>query len=161
MDDARQGPGLQHCAMTESRHSGGGFVVVTGTSTGIGAATVSRLARLGFRVFAGVRHAEDAESARSSAKAAIDGKPFAGVSVSRRCCEGNLGDIRKLGEQAGGTWTGSTHFVSDGNLVPLPRPNLKADDAEGAKRDADELADKVLGGSPAAAASSVGKRGDR
>jgi hypothetical protein len=119
---------------------------------------VSRLARLGFT---GVRRAEDAESARSSAKAAIDGKPFAGVPVSRRYHEGNLGDITKLGEQAGGTWTGSTHFVSDGNLVPLPRPNVKADDAEGAKRYADEPADKVSGGSPVAAASSVGGRGDR
>jgi NADP-dependent 3-hydroxy acid dehydrogenase YdfG len=43
-----------------------GFVVVTGPSTGIGAATVSRLAGQGFRVFAGVRRAEDAESARSA-----------------------------------------------------------------------------------------------
>jgi hypothetical protein len=51
--------------------------------------------------------------------------------------------------------------VSDGNVGPLPRPNLKADYAEGAKRYADELADKVFGGSPAAAATSVGKRGDR
>jgi hypothetical protein len=33
--------------------------------------------------------------------------------------------------------------------------------AEGAKRYADDLADKVFGGSLAAAASSVGKRGDR
>jgi NAD(P)-dependent dehydrogenase (short-subunit alcohol dehydrogenase family) len=144
--------------MTESRHSDRGFVVVTGASTGIGAATVSRLARLGFRVFAGVRHAE---AARSSAKAAIDGRQFAGVSVSRRYYEGNLGDIRKLGEPACGTWTGSTPFVSDGNLGPLPWPNLKADYAEGAKRYADDLADKVFGGSLAAAASSVGKRGDR
>jgi hypothetical protein len=27
MDDARQGPGLQPCAMTECRHSDRGFVV--------------------------------------------------------------------------------------------------------------------------------------
>jgi NAD(P)-dependent dehydrogenase (short-subunit alcohol dehydrogenase family) len=40
--------------MAESRHSDRGFVVVTGTSMGIGAATVALLARLGFRVFAGV-----------------------------------------------------------------------------------------------------------
>jgi NAD(P)-dependent dehydrogenase (short-subunit alcohol dehydrogenase family) len=161
MDDARQGPGLQHCAMAESRHRDRGFVVVTGTSTGIGAATLSRRARLGFRGFAGVRRAGDARSARSLAKAAIDRKPFAGVPVSRRYYEGNHRDIRNLGEPAGGTLTGSTHFVSDGNLVPLPRPNLKADYAAGAKRYADELADKVFGGSPAVAASSVGKRGDQ
>ena len=40
--------------MAESRHSDRGFVVVTGTSMGIGAATVALLARLGFRVFAEV-----------------------------------------------------------------------------------------------------------
>jgi hypothetical protein len=37
--------------------------------------------------------------------------------------------------------------------VPLPRPNLRADYAEHAKRYADELADKVL--SPAAAHAST------
>ena len=109
-----------------------------------------------------------------AAKAVLDGKPFAGVSVSRRYYKGNLGDIKKLGEQAGGRWTGSTHLVSDGNQVmsmsswlvfmrkneprsryfgvPLPRPNLKADYAEGAKRYADELAEKVFGSSPVGAA---------
>jgi hypothetical protein len=80
MDDARHGPGLQHCAMTKSRH-------------------------------------------------ALDGKPFAGVSVSRRYDEGNLGDITKLGEQAGETWTGSTHLVSDGNPVPLPRRRPRSESA--------------------------------
>ena len=39
-----------------------GFVVVTGTSTGIGAATALRLARKGFHVFAGVRRTEDGEA---------------------------------------------------------------------------------------------------
>ena len=48
-----------------------GFVVVTGTSTGIGAATVSRLANVGFHVFAGVRREEDAEAARSVANGAV------------------------------------------------------------------------------------------
>ena len=39
-----------------------GFVVVTGTSTGIGAATALHLARDGFHVFAGVRREEDGEA---------------------------------------------------------------------------------------------------
>lgn len=45
-------------------------VLVTGASTGIGAATVSRLDAAGMRVFAGVRRAADAEAlaARSSAR---------------------------------------------------------------------------------------------
>ena len=111
-----------------------------------------------------------------AAKAVLDGKPFAAVSVSRRYYKGNLGDIKKLGEESGGRSTGGTHFVSDGNQVmsmaswlvfmrknesrsryfgvPLPRPNLKADYAEGARRYADELADKVFGSSPVGAARS-------
>ena len=48
-----------------------GFVVVTGTSTGIGAATVSRLSNNGFHVFAGVRRAEDAEALRTVADGAV------------------------------------------------------------------------------------------
>jgi menaquinone-dependent protoporphyrinogen IX oxidase len=110
-----------------------------------------------------------------AAKAVLGGKPFAAVSVSRRYYKGNLGDIKELGEQAGGTWAGSTHFVSDGNQVmsmaswlvfmgkneprsrylgvPLPRPNLRADYTEQAKRYADELADKVLSRTAAHAAS--------
>ena len=36
-----------------------GFVVVTGTSTGIGAATALHLAENGFHVFAGVRQEKD------------------------------------------------------------------------------------------------------
>ena len=42
-----------------------GFVVVTGASTGIGEATLCRLAELGFTVFAGVRKEADAEQVRS------------------------------------------------------------------------------------------------
>ena len=102
-----------------------------------------------------------------AAKAVLDGKPFAAVSVSRRYYKGNLGDIRKLGEQAGGTWVGGTHFVSDGNQVmsmaswlvfmrkneprsryfgvPLPRPNLKADFAEQAQSYARRAGRQVIG----------------
>ena len=57
--------------MVENRGNEHGFVVVTGTSTGIGAATVSRLANIGFHVFAGVRREEDAKSARSAANRAV------------------------------------------------------------------------------------------
>jgi menaquinone-dependent protoporphyrinogen IX oxidase len=102
-----------------------------------------------------------------AARSILDSKPFAAVSVSRRYYKGNLGDIKQLGEQAGGTWVGGTHFVSDGNQVmsmaswlvfmrkneprsrylglALPRPNLRANYVEQAKRYADELATTVFG----------------
>jgi NAD(P)-dependent dehydrogenase (short-subunit alcohol dehydrogenase family) len=44
-----------------------GFVVVTGTSTGIGAATALHLADKGFHVFAGVRRQADADTLREHA----------------------------------------------------------------------------------------------
>jgi NAD(P)-dependent dehydrogenase (short-subunit alcohol dehydrogenase family) len=43
-----------------------GAVVITGASTGIGAACATHLAGIGFRVFAGVRKPEDADSARAA-----------------------------------------------------------------------------------------------
>jgi NAD(P)-dependent dehydrogenase (short-subunit alcohol dehydrogenase family) len=48
-----------------------GFVVVTGASTGIGAATVLHLAENGFHVFAGVRSAEDGETVKAEAPGAV------------------------------------------------------------------------------------------
>jgi NAD(P)-dependent dehydrogenase (short-subunit alcohol dehydrogenase family) len=44
-----------------------GAVLITGASTGIGEATTLRLDRAGFRVFAGVRKAEDGERLRKAA----------------------------------------------------------------------------------------------
>ena len=44
-----------------------GFVVVTGTSTGIGAATALHLADKGFHVFAGVRRKADGDALREHA----------------------------------------------------------------------------------------------
>lgn len=51
--------------MTDAQLTVRGPVVVTGTSTGIGATTALHLARNGFHVFAGVRRAEDAEVLRA------------------------------------------------------------------------------------------------
>ena len=106
-----------------------------------------------------------------AAKAVLGETPFAAVSVSRRYYKGNLGDIRKLGERAGGSWVGGTHFVADGNQVSsmaswlvfmrkneprsryfdvrLPRPNLKVDFAEQARSFAHELADRASSSSAA------------
>ena len=57
--------------MVENQSNERGFVVVTGTSTGIGAATALHLARHGFHVFAGVRRAEDGEGLRAEAPDAV------------------------------------------------------------------------------------------
>ena len=48
-----------------------GFVVVTGTSTGIGAATAVRLAEKGFHVFAGVRRKVDGQSLQAQTSATL------------------------------------------------------------------------------------------
>lgn len=48
-----------------------GAVVITGASSGIGRATALRLARSGFRVYAGVRSDPDAESLRSEGLAGL------------------------------------------------------------------------------------------
>ncbi len=51
--------------MSRNRPERRGGVVITGTSTGIGAATAVHLAGLGFRVFAGVRREADGEALKS------------------------------------------------------------------------------------------------
>jgi NAD(P)-dependent dehydrogenase (short-subunit alcohol dehydrogenase family) len=50
-----------------SKKSSRGYLVVTGTSTGIGAATALHLARNGFHVFAGVLREKDGETLRAQA----------------------------------------------------------------------------------------------
>jgi menaquinone-dependent protoporphyrinogen IX oxidase len=101
-----------------------------------------------------------------AAKAILDGKPFATVSVSRRYYSINLDEQRKLGEKSGGRFTDKTHFVAAGGQVKsmmswlgymklgkpqersmglkLPPPNLKPDFEEQAKTFADGLVDRVL-----------------
>jgi flavodoxin len=106
-----------------------------------------------------------------AAKAVLDGKPFATVSVSRRYFSINLREQRKLAEQDGGRFVDKTHFVAAGGQVKsmlswlgymkhgeaqsramglkMPPPNLQPDFEQQAKTFADGLVDKVL--QPAAA----------
>ena len=57
--------------MPTDNSSSRGDVVVTGTSTGIGAATAVHLASNGFRVFAGVRSASDGDALTAQAPGAV------------------------------------------------------------------------------------------
>jgi menaquinone-dependent protoporphyrinogen IX oxidase len=101
-----------------------------------------------------------------AAKAILEGKPFATVSVSRRYYGYNLRQQRRLAEQNGGRFVGETHFVAAGGQVKsmlswlgymkhgepqdrsmgmtLPPPNLRSDFEQQAKHFADRLADSVL-----------------
>jgi len=101
-----------------------------------------------------------------AAKAVLDGKPFATVSVSRRYFSINLREQRRLAEQDGGRFTDKTHFVAAGGQVKsmlswlgymkhgeaqsrvmglkMPPPNLQLDFEQQAKTFADGLVDKVL-----------------
>jgi NAD(P)-dependent dehydrogenase (short-subunit alcohol dehydrogenase family) len=91
-----------------------GAVVVTGTSTGIGRAAAKRLAREGFRVFAGVRKDTDAESIRGEG---IDGLEPVMIDVSD---EDSIGSARKQVEQAVGD-EGLAGLVNNaGTAIPGP-----------------------------------------
>ena len=74
-----------------------GNVVVTGASTGIGRATAVHLARLGFRVFAGVRKEADAQAIRGESIATLeplmlDVTDASSLDAARRTVEGAVGD---------------------------------------------------------------------
>ena len=101
-----------------------------------------------------------------AAKAVLDGKPFANVSISRRYYSINLRQQRKLGEENGGRFVDKTHFVVAGGQVKsmlswlgymkhgepqervmglkMPPPNLKPDYEEQARSFVDGLVDNVL-----------------
>lgn len=106
------------------------------------------------------------------AKAVLNGKPFACVSVSRRYFRFNLGQQKTLAEKNGGRWIDRTHFVSAGGQVKsmlawlgymkhgepqarvmgltMYQPNLNVGFEEQARTFVDGVADKVF--RPAAAA---------
>lgn len=101
------------------------------------------------------------------AKAALDGKPFAAASVSRRYWKGNIKGIRRLGEGNGGSWLGETHFLAAGGQVKsmlswlaymrhgearervlglsMPAPNLQPDFEAQARGFVRGVAERALG----------------
>lgn len=102
-----------------------------------------------------------------AARAALDQKPFAAFSVSRRYWKGNVRSIERLGKRNGGTWVDEAHFVAAGGQVRsmlawlaymkhgeprehvlglrMPPPNLGPDFAEQARSFIDAVADRVFG----------------
>jgi flavodoxin len=101
------------------------------------------------------------------AKATLSGKPFVGVSVSRRYFGVNLRQLKKLGERSGGRWIDNTHFVVAGGQVKsmlswlgymkhgepqqrvfglnVPPPNLQPDYEEQARRFINSVVDQTFG----------------
>ena len=79
-----------------------GTVVITGSSTGIGAACSVRLADEGFAVFAGVRHEADAEALRQQTSGAltpllIDVTSAVMIDAARETVEAAVGDRGLVG----------------------------------------------------------------
>ena len=111
----------------------------------------------------------------SGAKTALDGKPFACISVSRRYYRMNLNQQKELGEKNGGHFIDKTHFVVAGGQVKsmlswlgymkhgepqervfglkMPPPNLKPDFEEQARTFVDEVTGQVFGASASREAS--------
>jgi len=103
-----------------------------------------------------------------AAKAVLDGKPFATVSVSRRYYSINLRQQRKLAEGNGGQFLDKTHYVVAGGQVKsmlswlgymkhgeaqkrvaglkMPPPNLQTDFEEQTRAFVDRVANQVLAG---------------
>jgi NAD(P)-dependent dehydrogenase (short-subunit alcohol dehydrogenase family) len=84
-------------ARVGEEHTDSAFVLVTGTSTGIGAATAKHLAEEGFHVFAGVRREADAETLEAEAPGnvtplVIDVTDEATISAAAATVEDVVGD---------------------------------------------------------------------
>jgi NAD(P)-dependent dehydrogenase (short-subunit alcohol dehydrogenase family) len=99
-------------------------VVITGASTGIGAACALHLDKLGLRVFAGVRRQADAEALKSKASSrlvaiALDVADSLSVSTAASAVAGVVGDagLDGLLNNAGVVVTGPVEF--------LPLPELR------------------------------------
>jgi NAD(P)-dependent dehydrogenase (short-subunit alcohol dehydrogenase family) len=99
-------------------------VVITGASTGIGAACALHLDKLGLRVFAGVRRQADAEALKSKASSrlvaiALDVADSLSVSTAASAVAGAVGDagLDGLLNNAGVVVTGQVEF--------LPLPELR------------------------------------
>jgi NAD(P)-dependent dehydrogenase (short-subunit alcohol dehydrogenase family) len=95
-----------------------GAVVITGASTGIGRAAALRLARAGFRVFAGVRRESDAESLRREglpglAPVALEVSDPASISAAAKTVEDAVGSAGLAGlvNNAGVTNGGPIEYV--------------------------------------------------
>ncbi len=103
--------------MPSKQSQASGPVVVTGTSTGIGAATAIHLADLGFRVFAGVRKRADAEALVSKTKGeltplVIDITDHPSVWAAAREVDAAVGErgLAGLVNNAGAVWPGPLEF---------------------------------------------------
>jgi NAD(P)-dependent dehydrogenase (short-subunit alcohol dehydrogenase family) len=109
---------LKETIMMDKPEFARGAVVITGTSTGIGSACALHLDRLGFRVFAGVRTSQDAESLQRASTRRItplllDVTDGASVSAAANEVAGAIGDAGIFGlvNNAGIVVSGPLEFL--------------------------------------------------
>ena len=91
-----------------------GAVVITGASSGIGAACVLRLAELGYRVFAGVRQGAAGEDLKHRARGAVEPLPL-DVTAAPNIAEA----VRRVGQAVGSA--GLAGLVNSAGIV-VPGP---------------------------------------
>lgn len=97
-------------------------VLVTGASTGIGRATALRLDRGGWRVFAGVRREEDAESLRDAGS-----ERLVPLTLDVTDAGGIAAAAERIGEEVGGT--GLDALVNNAGIaVVTPLETIELDD---------------------------------
>ncbi len=98
-----------------------GAVLITGSSTGIGLACALRLDRAGFRVFAGVRKAEDGEAVRAQASERLE-PVLCDVTDSGQIAAA----AERLREATGGRLAGLVNNA--GVVVPGPIEGIRIDE---------------------------------
>lgn len=99
-----------------------GSVLITGTSTGIGHAAVSKLALAGFHVLAGVRREEDAEQVKKLAAAGMITPVF--IDVTDPCSVMNAAaQIRKILDDKNSFLAGVISNAGVGMITPVPYLN--------------------------------------
>jgi NAD(P)-dependent dehydrogenase (short-subunit alcohol dehydrogenase family) len=101
-----------------------GAVVITGTSTGIGAAIAVQLADAGFAVFAGVRHEVDGEALQSRAEGSVTPVVF-DITDTRMIASALQTVAQAVGERGLAGLVNNAGIVKPGPLEFIPMPDFR------------------------------------